>query len=129
MTPALCKALLYCIRHPPSSEQKLVGATDFKIGSSKYSFDSSFIVSTDSSFNISLIVRVKVTSQCPQTTTFEVRGELKYNPTDVPQPYQPSLTARPNDSFSQYPAAYGAVPNAFNVSHHRFSRSLQFCFA
>ena len=28
-------------------------------------------------FNVSLIVRDPVTRQCPQTTTFEERGELK----------------------------------------------------
>ena len=32
--------------------------------------------SNESQFNISLIVRDKVTRQCPQTTTFEVKGEL-----------------------------------------------------
>ena len=34
---------------------------------------------SSSCFNVSLIVRDKVTRQCPQTATFEVRGELKQN--------------------------------------------------
>ena len=87
MTPALSKDLLHCItiRHPPSSEQKTDRKAIFKIGSNEYSLDSSFIVSADSSFNISLIVRVNVTRLCPQTTAFEERGELKHNPIEVPQ--------------------------------------------
>ena len=31
--------------------------------------------SDESHFNVSLIVRDKVTKQCPQTTTFEEKGE------------------------------------------------------
>ena len=31
--------------------------------------------SDESHFNVSLIVRVEVTRQCPQTTTFEEKGE------------------------------------------------------
>ena len=45
----------------------------------------------ESHFNISLIVRDKVTKQCPQTTTFEEKGEPKQIRTEVPL-----LTARPN---------------------------------
>ena len=33
--------------------------------------------SDESHFNVSLIVRDKVTRQCPQTTTFEEKGEPK----------------------------------------------------
>ena len=33
-------------------------------------------------FNVSLIVRDKVTRQCPQTTTFEEKGEPKRNRTE-----------------------------------------------
>ena len=33
--------------------------------------------SEESHFNVSLIVRDKVTKQCPQTTTFEEKGEPK----------------------------------------------------
>ena len=33
--------------------------------------------STESRFNVSLIVRDKVTRPCPQTTTFEEKGEPK----------------------------------------------------
>ena len=34
-------------------------------------------------FNVSLIVRDKVTRQCPQTTTFEEKGEPKRYRTEV----------------------------------------------
>ena len=33
--------------------------------------------SVDSHFNVSLVVRDKVTRRCPQTTTFEEKGEPK----------------------------------------------------
>ena len=37
----------------------------------------------ESYFNVSLIVRDKVTRQCPQTTTFEEKGEPKQYRTKV----------------------------------------------
>ena len=40
--------------------------------------------SDESRFNVSLIVRDKVTRQCPQTPTFEEKGEPKRIQTDVP---------------------------------------------
>ena len=40
--------------------------------------------SSESHFNVSLIVRDKVTRQCPQTTTFEEKGEPKQIRTEVP---------------------------------------------
>ena len=40
--------------------------------------------SDESHFNVSLIVRDKVTRQCPQTTILEVKGELKQIRTEVP---------------------------------------------
>ena len=40
--------------------------------------------SDESHFNGSLIVRDKVTRQCPQTTTFEGKGEPKQIGTEVP---------------------------------------------
>ena len=40
--------------------------------------------SDESHFNVSLIVRDKVTRQCPQTTTFEDKGEPKQIRTEVP---------------------------------------------
>ena len=43
---------------------------------------------------MSLIVRDKITRQCPQTTTFEEKGEPKRIRTEVP--LLTSLTARPN---------------------------------
>ena len=39
--------------------------------------------SDESHFNVSLIVRDKVTRQCPQTTTFEDEGEPKRIRTEV----------------------------------------------
>ena len=40
--------------------------------------------SDESHFNVSLIVRDKVTRQCPQTTTFEEKGEPKRIRIEVP---------------------------------------------
>ena len=40
--------------------------------------------SDESHFNVSLIVRNKVTRQCPQTTTFEETGQPKQIRTEVP---------------------------------------------
>ena len=39
--------------------------------------------SDENHFNVSLIVRDKVTRLCPQTTTFEVKGEPKRYRTEV----------------------------------------------
>ena len=39
--------------------------------------------SDESHFNVSLIVRDKVTRQCPQTTTFEEKGEPKRIRTEI----------------------------------------------
>ena len=40
--------------------------------------------SDDSHFNVSLIVKDKVTRQCPQTATFEVKGQPKQIRIEVP---------------------------------------------
>ena len=40
--------------------------------------------SDENNFNVSLIVRDKVTRQCPQTTTFEEKGEPKRIQTEFP---------------------------------------------
>ena len=40
--------------------------------------------SGESHFNVSLIVRDKVTRQCPQTTAFEEKGKPKQIRTEVP---------------------------------------------
>ena len=40
--------------------------------------------SDESHFNVSFIVRDKITRQCPQTTTFEEKGEPKWIETEVP---------------------------------------------
>ena len=42
------------------------------------------IGSDESHFNVSLIVRDKVTRQCPLTTTFEEKGEPKGNRNEIP---------------------------------------------
>ena len=42
------------------------------------------IGSGESHFNVSLIVRDEVTSQCPQPTTLEEKGEQKRVRTEVP---------------------------------------------
>ena len=47
--------------------------------------------SDESHFNVSLTVRDKVTRQCPQTTTFEEKGEPKRIRTEVLLPqYEPN---------------------------------------
>ena len=46
--------------------------------------------SDESHFNVSLIVRDKVTRQCPQTRTFEEKGEPKRIRTEVLLAYQPN---------------------------------------
>ena len=40
--------------------------------------------SDENHFNVSLIVRDKVTRQCPETTIFEGKGEPKQIRTEVP---------------------------------------------
>ena len=51
-------------------------------------------------FNVSSIVRDKVTRPCPQTTTFEETGVPKRIQTEVP--LLTSLTARPNRLTKYY---------------------------
>ena len=53
-----------------------------------------FCIKVGSHFNVSLIVWDKVTRQCPQTTTFDVKGEPKQIRTE--DPLLTSLTAGPN---------------------------------
>ena len=53
--------------------------------------------SDESHFNVSLIVRDKVTRPCPQTTTLEEKRAAAAVPNRGPSAYQPTrLTARPN---------------------------------
>ena len=56
------------------------------------------IDSDESHFNVSSIVRDKVTRPCPQTTTFEEKGEPGAISNRGPSAYQPTrrLTAWPN---------------------------------
>ena len=52
-------------------------------------------------FNVSKIVRDKVTRQCPQTTTFEEKGEPKRIRTEAPPltSLTPYCWAKPTHSF------------------------------
>ena len=52
--------------------------------------------SDESHFNVPLIVRDKVTRPCPQTTTFEEKGEPKRYRTEVLPLTSYRLTAGPN---------------------------------
>ena len=52
--------------------------------------------SDENHFNVSLIVRDKVAGQCPQTTTFEEKGEPKQIRIEVPLLTSQRLTARLN---------------------------------
>ena len=87
--------------------------------------------SDESHFNVSLIVRDKVTRQCPQTTTFEEKGEPKRIRTEVPlltsvrirTTYQPKrLTARPNRPF--YAQSASSVISRRNPACNEYSRRL-----
>ena len=49
-----------------------------------YRYTVTKVSSDESHFNVSLIVRDKVTRQYPQTTTFEEKGEPKQIRTEVP---------------------------------------------
>ena len=60
-----------------------------------------------SHFNISLIVRDKVTRQCPQTTTFEEKGQSKRIRTEVPllTSLKPYRQAKPAHAAVYAPSA------------------------
>ena len=62
--------------------------------------------SDESHFNVSLVVRDKVTRQCPQTTTFEEKGELKRYRTESFRLPAHRLTARPNRLSSLFRVPY-----------------------
>ena len=53
------------------------------------------ISSDESHFNVSLIVRDKVTRQHPQTTTFEEKGRTEADSSRGPSTYQPYRLAKP----------------------------------
>ena len=74
--------------------------------------------SDESHFNVSLIVRDKVTRPCPQTTTFEEKGEPKRYRTEVlPLTSLCRLTARPNRLSLSLSVCYYLLPvfGIFNV--------------
>ena len=50
----------------------------------RYTVSTRMMGSNESHFNVSLSVRNKVTRQCPQTKTFEEKGETKQIRTQVP---------------------------------------------
>ena len=64
--------------------------------------------SDESHLNVSLIVRDKVTRLCPQTTTFEEKGEPKWCRTEVLPPTHPPHSHK---RFRQVPVAstYGII--------------------
>ena len=66
--------------------------------------------SDESHFNVSLIVRDKVTRQCPQTATFEEKGEPKQIRTEVPLLTSLTLTARPDRLTVSYRGIGGFIP-------------------
>ena len=66
-----------------------------EVGERHHQNDSCIKMGSDEShFNVSLIVRDKVTRQCRETTIFEEKREPKRIQTEVP--LLTSLTARPN---------------------------------
>ena len=88
--------------------------------------------SDESHFNVSLIVRDKVTRQCPQTTFFEEKGEPKRIRTEVP--LLTSLTTRPNRLTSRGCTSGGVYIPCIYMSgesyrrRHRSSWLLYFCY-
>ena len=76
-------------------------------------------------FNVSLIVRDKVTRQCPQTTTFEEKGEPKRIRTEVPPltsltPYRLAKPAHSELLFQMLllrPLVTGSPGRPFRLSH------------
>ena len=68
------------------------------------------MASDESHFNVSLIMRDKVTRQCPQTTTFEEKGEPKRYPANRgPSAYQPTALPLGQTGSQPYPWTYGYV--------------------
>ena len=73
--------------------------------------------SDESHFNVSLIVRDKVITQCPQITTFEEKRELKRNRTEAL--LLTSLTALPLGQAGSRPVAVaGSVLKGGSCSVH-----------
>ena len=71
--------------------------------------------SGESHFKLSLIVRDKVTRQCPQTTTFEEKGEPKRNRAEalLLTSLTPSRWAKPAHEFDMN---YGLNTNSLRYS-------------
>ena len=71
--------------------------------------------SDENHFNVSLIVRDKVTRQCPQTTTFEEKGEPKQIRTDVPL-----LTSLTPYRWAKQAHARGVAAEVFSARRSSF---------
>ena len=69
--------------------------------------------SDENHFIVSLTARGKVTRQCPQTTTFEEKGEPKRIRTEVPLPN--ALPARPNRLTASFCFRSRPVQRVFNL--------------
>ena len=93
MTPTRSVGLVKLVQHWVVSEEVLAG-TKIPGGGERgrlyitlhchHQNDSRIKMGSDvSHFHVSLIVRNKVTWHCPQTTTFEERGQMKQNWTEV----------------------------------------------
>ena len=70
--------------------------------------------SDESHFNVSLMVRDKVTRQCPQTATFEKKGEPKQIRTEAPlltslTPYRQAKPTHNTLALLQRPFVSGEV--------------------
>ena len=61
--------------------------------------------SDENHFNVSLIVRDKVTRQCPQTTTFLIRKESRSDSNRGPSAYQPNAHNRQAKPAHEVPYA------------------------
>ena len=74
--------------------------------------------SDEGHFNVSLTARDKVTRECPQTTTFEHRGEPKRNRTEVLLLISLTPYAKPNrltDTQTRKPTVQSSVSAQTNV--------------
>ena len=82
--------------------------------------------SDENHFNVSLIVRDKVTRQCPQTTTFGEKGEPKRIRTEVPlltslTPYRQAKPAQEQNGSQT--TLITPLLSAWTISKHWFTTS------
>ena len=82
--------------------------------------------SDESHFNVSLIVRDKVTRQCPQTTTFEEKAEPKQYRTEVLAPFTSGLLPYPlGQTGSQ---GYTPRVHDTNTARHEYRHKYCQCY-